>query len=219
MTAITALTEDFMGAAPATVIGTGNTIFDNVFGTGVSTFVADPYETGKQMMKVVTAANNQTQEADFTGVPVLYFRMDLDIANTLDVVTPILNGFDVAAGTNKVFDVRQSAGARTLQLRDVSTLVWTSAPLPAGQKSRVWVNVDLINKTLMCKVATGADPTVITDQSPLVASSSLAATIGHLRMGVLTSATGTLRFGALRGFNAAPVGESWSQSLSVRIGG
>lgn len=222
MATIPELVEDFMGGSPGATINFTNTTFDSIYGAGDSTIVTDPFDATRHMMQVSVSSNPKTHELTFPGVTTLWFRFDLDIDTPLNAATAILNGWDVEAGTNKVFDLRQNAGVRTLSLRDISTVVWTSTALASGTKHRIYVNVDLVGaKTIRCMIYSGGTLTTLSQDSGAITSTTAATSIGHLRIGAMTAATGILRMGALTGDDAVQptgtTGPTWTPADSVGI--
>lgn len=223
MTAIAALTENFTGAAANTPVTTANTIFDTVSGTGTSSIINDPIDTGLRMMQVNTAATSKFHEMDFTAVETLWFTFDLDLDTPAAANTPILQGFATSAGTaaEKVFDLRNMAGARTLQLRNsTSVALWTSAPLAAGTKHRVWVYVkggDTASaRRLRVMIFSGGTYSTLSQDSGELTSNTTVAAIGHLRLGALVDSTAIYRFGRLRGDDST--GPTAEPTATVSLG-
>lgn len=207
MSAIAALTEDFSGASAGNAVTTANTVFDKITGTGTSSIIADPIDSGVQVMRISSAATTRFHELDFAAVGTLWFTFDLDIGTPLpDVNVPILQGFGTSAGTlaEKVFDLRILAGTRTIQIRNSASVAqWASTDLAASTKHRVWVYVKLgataSARRLRVMIFSGGTYTTLSQDSGEIVSDATQATIAHLRLGALISNTSTLRFGRLRG--------------------
>lgn len=209
MANIPALFENFANAVVGDDVTTLNTIFTKVTGTP-PVVVADPYDSTQRMMRVAPPDFTSIGELTFTAVPLLWFRFDLDVVAPLDTNTAILNAFPTAEAVlaDKIGDVRLVAGTRTIHLRNVNTVAWTSAPLAAGQKHRIYVMLKLgatpADRRLRVQVVSGGDLTgSVTQDSGEIVATTTAATVGHLRMGSISTASGTVRFGRLRGDDAA----------------
>ncbi len=218
MTAITALQENFTTAAVGQTITDTNTIFDTVAGTGTSTFITDPFDSSLRMMEVSTAANTKFHEMDFTATALLWFRFDLDIETTLGTNTSLLNGYLNNAGlaADKVFDLQVIGGTRTLRLRDVSSTVWTSTALADNVKHRIYLYVKLsAPKQIRVMIYSGGDNTTLSQDSGVITSTAAPVTISHLRMGIISTDTGVLRFGALRGDDATQPFPAGAASVSL----
>lgn len=203
MALIPALTEDFTGAAVGNAVTEANTTFDQVSGA-VATFITDPFDASRRMMEITTASQFSIHEMDFTpAVPILWFRLDIDLETTFAANTAFFTAYDVAAGTNKIYDIRVVAGTRTIQLRNVNTSVWTSDPLTDNTKYSIhgYCKVDS-TKSIRCLIYSGANLNTLVEDSGTWSCSTLATTCAHVRVGVAQSSTGTIRIGRLRGDNA-----------------
>lgn len=219
MSSIPGLTENFMGASAGTTVSLSNTVYTALQGSGTSTIIADPFDATKHMDQVVAAANYRYGELSLTPVTTLWFRFDLDIGTPLDVSTPIAKIMD-APGTNTICDIRQVGGGRTLQLRNITTVVWTSTALAASTKHRIYLNVTLSpTKTIRCLVYSGGDNSILSQDSGAITSTTTVTSAGLVRLGCISAATGTLRFGALRGDDSTQPTDAWGVSTSVTIGG
>lgn len=203
MATINALTENFTGGAVGSALTSANTIFTNISGQGTSIFASDPYVPGGRMMSIASAVNFRTHEVNFPTQSQMWFAFDIEIVTALDSNTAVMIAYDVEAATNKVLDIRLLAGTRTLQMRNVNVAEWTSPVLSAGQKYRlyVWMKVDT-GKNIRCVLYGGPDYTTLISDSGTVASSTVATTVGHIRVGTLSNSTGEIKMGRLRGDTA-----------------
>jgi hypothetical protein len=205
MATIAALTEDFMGAAPGIAVSTANSTFDSVSGAGSALYITDPFDGTRQMAEVTTAAQSRSMESLFTGTTKAWIRFDLDIETPPDVNNGIMALYDDNLSTNKILDIRVLAGTRTLQLRNVNTVVGGFGPvLSADTKYRVYAYTDLATgttpaKVVRCMVYGGADFTTLIGDSGEISSTSLAATAGSARFGLISSSTAVMRIGRIRG--------------------
>ena len=209
MATITALVEDFTTPAVGDSIVTTNSIFDSTNGTGTAIDIVDPFDSSLRMMEITTTGDNVTRGMDFTGVSTLWFRFDLDLDTSFSATTAILNGWESNAATLKFFDVRNQVGTRTLQLRDNNSSVAISPELAVGTKHRCYLNVQcsatagITNRWLRLMIYSGGDNTALTWDSGPCTLTQANATIGHMKMGGLTSAAGKFRVGRFRADNAS----------------
>lgn len=225
MATFSPLTEDFTGASAGAAVSTANSVFTALTGTGSSTFVTDPTDASRRMMEVATTGDFRINTVDFTNQPVLWYRTDLIMAS-IDTTTALVAMYDNGS-TNKVLDLRQSNGTSpTLQLRNVSTSVWTSAAMALGTKYRVYTYTKVDStKRIRCMIYTGSDFSTLFDDSGLITSTTVATGVGNLRLGNQSNSTGTTRFGRMRAdtsdqpFDAPVGGTNWTQGIEVRIGG
>lgn len=204
MATIADLTEDFTGGAPGVAISTANTIADAVSGAGTAVFITDPFDAARQMAEFTTAAQLRSMQADFPAVTKAWIRFDLDVETTPDTSTGVASLYDDTASTNKILDVRVLT-TRALQLRNVSTAVSGFGPvLAADTKYRVYVLADMTPGTpvIRCVVYGGANLDTLVLDSGDIASTSLAAAAGSARFGLISSSTGVVRIGRLRGDDA-----------------
>lgn len=204
MTAIAALTEDFTGAAPGTVVSAANTGFYEVTGTGTSTFITDPFNPANRMMQVTATAQDKYHGRNFPATAVLWFgwEYDLEVAPAASTIIALGN---TAVGGTKIFDLRVVGGTRTLQLRNISTSIWTSTALADNTKYRVYVGMNLTTKWLRVLIFNADGSTLLQDSTQITVTNA-ATTISNIQIGALQNTTSTHRFGRLRGDNAdAPV--------------
>ena len=209
MAVIAELTEEFEGGTIGTAITTGNSVFASITGTTVTppTFVADPY-IGTRSGRVQTAATTSSLRADFTGVATLWFNFYFKVITAPGAITAVANWF---SGANKVGDLRIAAvaGGVEFQLRDNSTVRWTSATvLPLDTWCRVAVRaVPLTATGHRAKLYTGANlatMTVTEDSGDLTCSAqTLATTMTSVRLGCISAETMDLRYDRIRGDNAS----------------
>lgn len=216
--------EDFTGGSVGAAVTTANTTFTNVSGLGTATFITDPFDATRRMAEFVTSANFKIYEFEPPSSVLQWIRFDMDMVTTTATATPLIQSYDSITATNKILDLRQSAGARTLQLRNVSTSVWVSNALAASTKYRVYVYMKVdATKRIRCMIYDGANLDNLFQDSGEIVSTTVGTTIGQHWLGLQTSSTGTTRIGRVRVDDAtqpfdASTGTVWTRGLEVRIG-
>jgi hypothetical protein len=119
--------------------------------------------------------------------------------------------------------IRANSGVRTLTLRNFNNVALaTSGTMSADTKYRIYFYANTATDQIRMMIYSGAPTfsTVFYDTGNL-ANATLAADIGHTRIGPATSATGILRFGRIRGddstqpFDATSTAASATGSLSL----
>jgi hypothetical protein len=208
MATIAALTEDFTGAAPGTALAGANTIFDTFSGAGSAVFITDPFDATRQMAQFTTTAQSRSAEAAFPPETQGWIWLDTDI-DPPDVSTAILSLYDDTASTNKILDLRVLAGTRTLQLRNVSTVLGGFGPtLADNTKYRIFIHWNLATGSTPAKVVRavvygGTNLDTLVEDSGNLTSTTLASVAGSVRVGWISSSTAVNRIGRIRGDNSA----------------
>lgn len=231
MTAISALSVDFEGTDGVYVYNTATSVNNpgaigatQVTGSGTARFDGSNPKMGSTALRFDATANQVNARWDFTPVATTFWD-DIYILtpSATGTGTPVILQWTDSTLATVVGSVRMNLADLSLQLRDGSTTVWTSA----GLAPSTWVRLSIksipgssTGHELKVYTSIAGNATSPDQQSGGVAATSAGAVnVASFRMGVLTNATMTFSVDRNRADNALePAGLTTGNPPTVNAG-
>lgn len=213
MATITALTEDFDGAAAGQNATTSNTIFTAITGTGgTSVFNADEFDTGFPSMEVTATSTVRSHNKTHTagagwrgfGMKVLATPTGSDTVCAWYTSGGTVHGGDIRVLTDLTMQIRNKN----------SSADWTSTGTAITTNTWYWVSVQVDNNNVRLKTYNTSG--LVLDSGARTVNYD-AGTPDQFRLGSqnATAIPTSTRFARLRGDDSTEVTSGWTSSPGV----
>lgn len=198
MAAISALTEDCNGASAGTTVSTSNSIADALTGTGTAVFNADTFQTGLPSIEFTGSATLRYMRCDHTGA--LGWRgMALKVTSMPAANVAVMAWYNASTAGG---DLRLNS-AGTLSVRDSGFTSRYTTTAVLSTSTWYWVAVKVTNADHRLKLYNGSTGALIEDSGSLTNSGFNQTTLDSIRVGLVGSATATIRVARIRGDDAS----------------
>lgn len=192
MANISALQEDFGGAAAGVAMSTSNTIVDALTGGGTSIFNADAYLAGTKSMEFLTTADFRTMRCDHSAAGG-WRGFALKVTNDYSATTTIAAWYNNTTLGGTV----QSLADMTLRIRDAGSVTRYTSPV-LSVNTWYWISVKVDQNSARLKIYNGSTGALLHDSGALTTGFTTT-NPDNWRIGPQTSTTGGIRIARMRG--------------------